>query len=268
MTVLTMPLQFDTFRSGLAAKGYHSTVDQTTRKHPSYIYAVRTHNGVKVEIKVSKNLSGYVAGFGLDTEELEALERELIAQNFRVLKVTRTFLWIEFHSNLLEGLYQLIAAVENIDSIMRTRAGIRHRIPVNNDYHIAVAKLIALARDCGRPEWLGRGNGTFDAVDQFISKGYSLAGKAQEATGKPAYREHAVPCTVIEEEALNMYDAGADMNMVAEMIKNNLFIVRISDEEQQLLDYTLGLQKRMPAGWKFGDSPFARLAFAGIEFEE
>jgi hypothetical protein len=48
------------------------------------------------------------------------------------------------------------------------------------------------------------------------------------------------------------------------MIKTNLAIVLITNEEATKLDYELDMQTNMPEGWNFGDSVFARLNFAQI----
>jgi len=51
---------------------------------------------------------------------------------------------------------------------------------------------------------------------------------------------------------------------IAQMIKTNLAIVLITNEEAELLDNELDMQTSMPEGWKFGDSVFARLDAANI----
>jgi hypothetical protein len=51
---------------------------------------------------------------------------------------------------------------------------------------------------------------------------------------------------------------------IAQMIKNNLAIVLITNEEAELLDNELDLQTSMPEGWTFGDNVFARLDVAKI----
>lgn len=51
---------------------------------------------------------------------------------------------------------------------------------------------------------------------------------------------------------------------VAQMIKNNLAIVLITNEEASLLDNELDLQTSMPEGWQFGDDVFARLKAGNV----
>jgi hypothetical protein len=97
--------------------------------------------------------------------------------------------------------------------------------------------------------------------------GYSIKGRLQELSGKSAYREHIVPCTLIERKAIEMFKSGNTVEEVAEMIKSNLLILRISDEEAYKLDIELGLRTVMPEGWDFGHDVYSRITFAGIQLE-
>jgi hypothetical protein len=54
---------------------------------------------------------------------------------------------------------------------------------------------------------------------------------------------------------------------IAQMIKNNLAIVLITNEEAELLDNELDLQTSMPEDWNFGDDVFARLNVAQIKLK-
>ena len=83
------------------------------------------------------------------------------------------------------------------------------------------------------------------------------------------HREHIVPCVVIVDEAIRMYDEeNASVEQVANMMQSNLKIVHITKEEQKKVDYELKLQRKMPNGWKFGDSIFERLKKADIKLEK
>ena len=64
-----------------------------------------------------------------------------------------------------------------------------------------------------------------------------------------------------------MTQEGKSITEVAQMIKNNLAIVLITNEEAELLDGELDMQTSMPDGWKFGDDVFARLTFAKIQLK-
>lgn len=89
-----------------------------------------------------------------------------------------------------------------------------------------------------------------------------------ESTNGRGHREHIVSCVVIVDEAIRMYETKLSINEVADMIKDNLKIVHITKEEQKFVDYTLKLQRTMPAEWKFGDSIFARLKAADIKLKQ
>lgn len=264
---MKMPIEFELFENFCTQHGYKA-VDQRKDKVPSNIYAMRTKNNVKVEIKTTKKITSYVAGFGLNTEKIELLKSELESQGMIILKQNPTFLYIQFDNDILNGFLTLVKYIEDIDSIAQRKAGARGLVQSNPETaYIAVAELINLAIKYGRPEWLGRGNGTFDSIDNLITVGYSIKGREQEINGKNAYREHIVPCTLIERKAIEMFKEGNTVEQVAEMIKSNLFILRISDEEAYKLDIELGLRTVMPEGWDFGQDVYSRITFAGIQLE-
>lgn len=121
--------------------------------------------------------------------------------------------------------------------------------------------------DNGRSRQLARGNGLFDEIDSLITIGYSVAAREQETLGNSIYREHIVPCDLIITKAVEMVKAGSTDEEIARMIYENLFIVILTPEQAAHLDYTLGLKTTMPAGWKFGDSPLARINHAGFALE-
>lgn len=80
------------------------------------------------------------------------------------------------------------------------------------------------------------------------------------------YREHVVPCALLRDECLHMYNQGKSIIDVANMIERNLWIAKISNEERYYMDVTLRLKNKMPDGWHFGiGDPLARLTSAGIE---
>lgn len=265
---MVMPIDFSVFKLFCESHGYHNAVDQRNDKTPANIYSIRTRNGVKVEIKTTKNITSYVAGWGLNSEKLDLLKSELETQGMVILKYNPTFMYIQFAEDILEGFITLVKYIEDIDSIFQRKAGVRGLIQSNPDTaFIAVAELINLAIKYGRPEWLGRGNGTFDSVDNLITIGYSINGRVQENSGKNAYREHVVPCTLIERKAIEMFKQNCTVDQVANMIKDNLFILRISDEEAYHLDIELGLRTTMPEGWDFGQDPLSRIRHAGIILE-
>ena len=106
----------------------------------------------------------------------------------------------------------------------------------------------------------------FDAHDDVAIISESSAYTAAKAAN-PDYsgrREHIVPCTMIKTEAVRMVRNGAPIGEIAQMLKTNLAIVMISNEEQKRLDAVY--QTTMPQGWEFGGNIFARLDIMGIDY--
>lgn len=267
--MITMPIEFDLFAEQCNQRGYTKVVDQRQLKASANIYAMWTRNNVKVEVKATNKGNFYIAGFGLNNEKLTLLKEELISRGMVIVKENASHLNLKFQDDIFGGFFTLVDTIEDIDGIEQRKAGARGLIQSNTEtVFLAVAELIQLAIKHGRPEWLGRGNGTFDSVDKLITVGYSVKGREQEKSGKNAYREHIVPCTLIEREAIRMYNEGSTSEQVAEMIKNNLFILRISDEEANTLDNILGLRTVMPEGWVFGQDVYARIKHANILIEK
>lgn len=266
--MITMPIEFSEFRDKCNFYGYTKVIDQRTLKSPANIYAMWTRKNIKIEIKATKKGNIYVAGFGLSKENLSLLKEELIQRGMVIIKENSSHLCLKIEEDVLSGFIILGSCIEDIEGIAQRRAGARRLIESKTDTaYIAVAELIQLAIKYGRPEWLGRGNGTFDAIDNLITVGYSIKGRLQELAGKNAYREHIVPCTLIEREAIRMYNEGSTIEQVADMIKANLFILKISDEEANTLDNILGLRTVMPEGWQFGQDVYSRITFANIQLE-
>ncbi|MGX1187452.1 hypothetical protein AB7M29_005131 [Pseudomonas sp. F-14 TE3623] len=95
--------------------------------------------------------------------------------------------------------------------------------------------------------------------DEWLICGVSSSGGS--------YREHVVPCVLIRDQSIKMYQEGKMIEDVARMIEKHLAIVLISEEEKNLLDKQRGWKTTMPEDWAFGaGDPFARLTSSGIEF--
>ena len=104
----------------------------------------------------------------------------------------------------------------------------------------------------------------FDNHDELITIGRSEAWEAAKAAD-PTYtgwREHIVSCTLIKEEAIRMVQAGTTVTELAQMLKTNLAIVMVTNEEAAKMDAVY--QTTMPAGWNFGDPITARLDIMNI----
>lgn len=129
-------------------------------------------------------------------------------------------------------------------------------------YFEKTAQIIELAVKIQHWDILERGGLGFDAHDGLITVGKTKA--VLENPELPTWREHLVPCVMIKDRAVEMFQEGATVPQVAQMIKENLAIVVITQEEQKLVD--ADYQVAMPAGWGWGDSVFARLDAVGIDY--
>lgn len=130
-------------------------------------------------------------------------------------------------------------------------------------YFEITAKTIEFAVKVGNWDYLkSREALGYDSHDALITRGYSKAAEANPSA--PRWREHIVPCVMITERAIEMFNNGATYVEVAQMIAANLAIVVITQAEAKLVDAKY--QTTMPTGWQFGDSVFARLDAVGIAY--
>ena len=129
-------------------------------------------------------------------------------------------------------------------------------------YFEKTAQVIKLAVEIEHWDILERGGLGFDAHDDLITVGQSQAALANPES--PTWREHLVPCTMIKDRAIEMVQQGASLPQIAQMLKENLAIVTITQDEQKVVDALY--QTTMPAGWTWGDSVFARLDAVGIAY--
>ena len=98
----------------------------------------------------------------------------------------------------------------------------------------------------------------FDDRDGEITAGESYLYKDSDEP----YREHAVPCMMLTQIALEMLLDGASISDVADFLNRNLKIVLITTSEAKLLDSVH--KTTMPADWADGDDPYARFDAAHI----
>jgi len=127
-------------------------------------------------------------------------------------------------------------------------------------YFEKTAQIIELAVKLEHWDVLERGSLGFDAHDGLITIGKSKA--MTENPNQPAWREHLVPCCMIKDKAIEMVKSNCSIAKIAQMLKENLAIMIISQEEQKIVD--ADFQTTMPKGWEWGDSVFARLDETGI----
>jgi hypothetical protein len=268
--LVQMPIEFSVFDTAVKSKNSSArTENQQLAKDPANIFAAWTTNNVKVEIKLVRGECFYVAGFGLNDEKLATLKDEIIAKGMHLSSEKKGYIYIGIRENLLEGFGTLYDIINDIDAITQRRAYARLGIEFKpNEAYLFIAETLQNAIKRGQPWAISRGYGGFDALDKFCVVGYSIEGREQERNGKNAYREHMIPCDMMNREGIRMFGAGATVEEVAAMFERNNKILLISDSEQETLDYKMGLQCVMPEGWKFGDDVFARIRSACIIMEE
>lgn len=263
-----MPVDFKLFEDYCTHLGYKAK-DQRLDKTPANIFSTHTRNGVKVEIKVTRNKSFYVAGHGLNDYKLKFLKDQLENRNMVILQQMAKFLKVQISDDVIDGFNTLISVIEDIDElIQRHRASRFYEAQYDDNVFMYVANDIANMlkyRPPGSPWSRGK---VFDDIDRLVTIGYSKKGREQERNGKPAYREHIVPIDWTINKAFDMLKNGSSVEEVAQMFKRNIFVALISDEEQDLLDNKLGLRTTMPEGYSDGHDPLSRLKFAGIEIDE
>lgn len=211
----------------------------------------------------------YAIFLGADSHLLEAFKMLIENSSFNIKRVNKKGLRIHGFTDkagLLKGYQELINLVDECD-IEGLGYG-RHRSPFFIDglrkefpLPLAAAKKInvLLSNNMGHLiRYCARAILYADEQDYTITKGYSEKGTD--------YREHVVPCILIAEKAAEMTFNGASELQVADFIEQHLIIVRICTSEANLLDNILKLRDRMPDGWLWGDSIFARLSAANIAF--
>jgi hypothetical protein len=132
-------------------------------------------------------------------------------------------------------------------------------------YYLAAAISIYSATRFAQKHMLPRGGGdgikTFDAFDEIIAIGATeaaikLYSKNGDWGSKGIYREHAVPCKLIVDQAIKTYQNNKFSNNlnkkiieVALMIRRNLVLVYCTTDEAQKLDARY--RSTMPEGWNF-----------------
>ncbi|WP_460057719.1 hypothetical protein [Pseudomonas sp. S2_D06] len=124
----------------------------------------------------------------------------------------------------------------------------------------AIKRLAEIFRD----HWEEGRVGSTRIFEHVIPDEWLICGKSSSGG---SYREHVVPCVLIRDQSIKMYEEGKMIEDVAKMIDRHLAIVLISEEEKDRLEKQRGWKTTMPEGWVFGSGdPFARLTSSEIEF--
>jgi len=260
-------ISFNLFKNSCEERGYTERVYEEQNNCVLY-----TNNGIRCEIKKGH----YGIGWNACSEYVAEIRKQLLAQGFtekngkrtRNRKDEKDFVNIHYDGDILENFWILVGIIESIETIVRKVRGqaikpIPREISERNIFE-KIAKRFKYFID--NEDGFGLENARAllegDSIDHLITVGESV-----NRTKENSYREHIVPCIMIYNQAVTMTMEKRSVTEVAQMIKNNLAIVLITNEEAELLDNELDLQTSMPEGWKFGDNVFARLDIAKINLK-
>ena len=260
-------ISFNLFKSSCEDRGYTERIYEDRN-----VFVLYSNNGIKCEIKKNHYTIGWLAR----PEDVKVMRQKFIEAGFteklgkraEKRKDEKDFINVHFDGDILENFWVLVGIIESIETIVRKVRGqaikpIAREVSERNIFE-KIAKRFKYFID--NEDGFGLENTRAllegDSIDHLITIGESV-----NRTKENTYREHIVPCILIYNQAVTMTMEKRPVTEVAQMIKNNLAIVLITNEEAELLDNELDLQTSMPEDWKFGDNVFARLTTAQIQLK-
>lgn len=260
-------ISYNLFKSSCEERGYTERVYEDQGNCVLY-----TNNGVRCLIR--KN--NYAIGFGASLKDVTEIRERLLNQGFTEVpgkrgknrKDGKDFINLKFDGDILENFWIIINTIESIETIVKKVRGqaikpIPREVSERNIFE-KIAKRFKYFIDSEDGFGLENARSLLesDSIDHLITIGESV-----NRTKENTYREHIVPCIMIYNQAVTMTMEKRPVTEIAQMIKNNLAIVLITNEEADKLDNELDMQTSMPEGWEFGQDIFARLKVAGIELK-
>jgi hypothetical protein len=256
-------ISFKAFKDSCEERGYNERVYEEQNNCVLY-----TTNGIKCEIKKNH----YTVGWLARPEDVVEIRKRILSQGFTEKigkrgnrKDAKDFININFDDDILENFWVIVATIEGIETIVRKVRGqaikpIAREVSERNIFEkIAKRFKYFIEAEDGFGLENTRALLEGDSIDHLITIGESV-----NRTKENSYREHIVPCIMIYNQAITMTLEKCSVTEIAQMIKNNLAIVLITNEEAEKLDNELDMQTSMPEGWKFGDDVFARLKVANV----
>lgn len=260
-------ISFELFKASCEERGYTDRVYQEQNNCVLY-----TNNGVKCEIKKNH----YTVGWLAKPEDVAEMRKRILEQGFtekigkrsESRKDAKDFININFDGDILENFWIIVGTIEAIETIVKKIRGqaikpIPREVSERNIFE-KIAKRFKYFIDSEDGFGLENTRALLegDSIDHLITIGESV-----NRTKENTYREHIVPCILIYNQAVTMTMDKRPVTEVAQMIKSNLAIVLITNEEATKLDNELDMQTSMPEGWKFGDDIFARLTTGDIKLK-
>jgi hypothetical protein len=260
-------VNFNKFKESCEERGYTERIYEDRG-----VFVLYSHNGVKCEIKKNHYTIGWLARpedvVEMRRQFIEAGYDEKIGKRSKDRKDAKDFINVHFDGDTLETFWELVGIIEAIETIVRKVRGqaikpIAREVSERNIFEkIAKRFKYFIEAEDGFGLENTRALLEGDSIDHLITIGESV-----NRTKENTYREHIVPCIMIYNQAITMTMEKRNVTEIAQMIKNNLAIVLITNEEAELLDNELDMQTSMPEGWKFGDTVFARLDVAKIQLK-
>ena len=125
-----------------------------------------------------------------------------------------------------------------------------------------------------------RGVTDFDQEGNYAWKRGAYAATAYQFSKKAAphkhlkdynkvlHGEHVIPLSMVFKRWLELIEEGVSAEDQRAFLEHHLEVVWITVTEQQKLDRELKLKSKMPEGWAWDGSKYARLAFAEIYLEK
>ena len=260
-------IPFNLFKNSCEERGYTERVYETPG-----VCVLYSNNGIKCEIKKKH----YTIGWDAKPEYVKVMREKFIDAGFtenrgkraEKRKDDRDFMNIQFDGDVLENFWVLLGIIESIETIVKKVRGqaikpIPREVSERNIFE-KIAKTLKFHIDIEHGFGLDNPRASLesDSIDHLITIGESV-----NRTKENTYREHIVPCVMIYNQAIKMIQENRTITEIAQMLKQNLAIVLITNEEAELLDNELDMQTSMPENWKFGDSVFARLDAAQIQLK-
>ena len=256
-------ISFDSFRVSCEERDYEA------RKQDEKFWYIFTNNGIKCEVKRDR----YTLAWGAKSEDVAEIRKRILEAGFTETmgkrassrKDAKDYIHVNFDGDIIENFWILIGIIESIETIVKKIRGqaikpIPREVSERNIFEkIAKRFRYFIENEDGFGLENARALLEGDSIDHLITIGESTG-----RTKENSYREHIVPCIMIFNQAVTMTMEHRSITEVAQMIKQHLAIVLITNQEADRLDNELDMQTSMPENWKFGDDIFARLNLAGI----
>ena len=234
-------------------------------------FEVKTKNRIKVEWKFIDSKPIIVLAYGSKDEVLESLKEHFLQKGEKILtveemkrKTTKPIpadhKCVKLELRNLDHFTIVVKDIENIDGIIanRRKQG-RQLFPKKYD-PMKIAKRYINAISTDDQEMLDDHRRMLDAdVHKNV---FALNEKTEELN----YGEHPVPCIALHNKCCDMAIAGESVIAIANLIKKNLLLVYIREDDATKLNTELGLKTDMPKGWEWGMDPLARIKDNNIKY--